>query len=353
MKIGNARYGGESKKNYFKLKDGRSTFRILPPLGDLADDGRWSVFMSIHYGYKNSEGKMRTFQSPEIKNRKTKMIDSPDAAKNRITTGKALLEEAKKKGDKATEEQLFKLFGGQKPLYNLDSHHYMNVMDLQGNIGVLKIRHKAKLALDAVIKQLRAEGKDPLSVNDGRFFNFDRSGSGLDTVVQVSVYKETLDVQGVGKVERDLVHALTPEVIARLAREASELDKMAVKPTSEEVERIVKEGAKAVDEILDGKYGKNGGTSATDEIEPEGEESAAVAGTRVDSTPAQQAAAAASPAAAVQQTTQPTQAAVAPVQQAVAQAPAPVVTQAAPATQTTAQALNQQSDDDFLKSMGI
>ena len=38
MKIGKAKYGA-GKKTYFKLKDGDQTFRILPPLGDLADDG--------------------------------------------------------------------------------------------------------------------------------------------------------------------------------------------------------------------------------------------------------------------------------------------------------------------------
>lgn len=357
MKIGNARYGGESKKNYFKLKDGRSTFRILPPLGDLADDGRWSVFMSIHYGYKNLEGKMRTFQSPEVKDRKSKMVTNPDAAKDRIAKGKAQLEAAKQSGNKDLEAQLFKLFGGQKPQYNLDSHHYLNVMDLQGNIGVLKIRHKCKLALDAVIKQLRAENKSPVSVDDGRYFNFDRSGSGPETVFQVSVYKEKINVSGVGEVERDFVHVLTPEILARLEREASDLTKIAVKPTSEEVARMVAEGASAVSEIMDGKYGKNGSAS---EEEPEGEEeSAAVAGTRVDSTPAQQAAAAASPAANLAQQA-PVQQAQAPVQQAPVQQAAPVAPAvtaaapaAAPATQTTAQKANAQTDEDFLKSMGL
>ena len=345
MKIGNAKYGGESKKNYFKLKDGRSTYRILPPLGDLADEGRWSVFYSIHYGYKNSEGKMRTFQSPEIKDRKSKIITSPDAAKERIAKLKAELEKAKASGNKELEAKLFKLVGGQKPQFNLDSHHYLNVMDLQGNIGVLKIRHKCKLALDAVIKQLRAKGKDPISVNDGRFFNFDRSGNATETIYQVSIYKETLDVQDVGKVERDFVHVLTPEIISRLTIEALELNKMVSKPTSEEVQRIVTEGAKAVDEILDGKYGKadaatGASPSATDDIDP-GEDD--VPAFEVPKTqPVQQAAPVANTAVQTP----------APVQQPAAQA-APAVTQAAPVTQTTAQKVNEQTDDEFLKSMGL
>ena len=67
MKLGQAKYGGEYvKKNNYKLKDGEQVYRILPPMGELAEQGRWSVFYNVHFGYKNSEGKLRPFQSPEV-----------------------------------------------------------------------------------------------------------------------------------------------------------------------------------------------------------------------------------------------------------------------------------------------
>lgn len=261
--FGKAKFGGKGR-NWFKLKDGTNgPFRILPPMGDLSDDGRWSAFYSIHYGYKNSEGKMRTFVSPLIKNRKTKMIESADAALDRITQLKAKLEEAKAAKNNELVMKLLELVGGKKSRYNLDNNHYLNVVDLQGNVGILKIRHRCKLALDAEIKKLRDAGVEPLDADTGRFFSFNRTGTGMDTVYSVSVYKEKLHIQGVGDVEKDIVHQITDDLARRCLvqnkdgsftyKEAGRLDSLFAKPTSAEVERIVKEGEKAVDEILDAK----------------------------------------------------------------------------------------------------
>ena len=261
--FGKAKFGGKGR-TWFKLKDGSNgPYRILPPMGNLADDGRWSVFYSIHYGYKNSEGKMRTFQSPLLKNRKTKMIESPDAALDRITQLKVKLDEAKKAGNQEVVAKLLELVGGKKSRYNLDNNHYMNVVDTQGNVGILKIRHRCKLALDAEIKKLRDAGVEPLDPETGRFFTFHRSGMGMDTVYSVSVYKKKIRIENYGEVEQDVVHTIDDELARRCItqnkdgsffyREAGRLDSLFAKPTSAEVERNVREGEKAVDEILDAK----------------------------------------------------------------------------------------------------
>lgn len=255
MKLGKARYGGGgsfAKRKYFKLKDGESVFRILPPLGDLADRGIWSVFYRVHYGYVDSQGKSKAFQSPLVKNNKTKMIEVPDPALEKIEKLKAELAKAKATGNVALTEKLAKLVGDGKILgqFNLDSNHYMNVLDTQGNIGVLKIRHKAKLALEATIKRLRENGVDPLSPEDGRFFVFRRTGKGLDTTFQVDILKEKMNVPGVGMVEKDVVHVLDDSIVSRLESEAADLDKIYKKISAEEVARIVTEGPTAVDEIL-------------------------------------------------------------------------------------------------------
>jgi len=49
IKIGKAKFGAQNQqRKYFKLKDGEQAYRILPPLGELADQGRWSIFHSVH-----------------------------------------------------------------------------------------------------------------------------------------------------------------------------------------------------------------------------------------------------------------------------------------------------------------
>lgn len=371
IKIGSAKYGVTQKK-YFKLKDGESTFRILPPLGDLADEGRWSVFYKVHYGYKNTKGKLRVFQSSLVKNRKTKMVEVPDAAVERIETLKAKLEEAKATGNKAMVEKLGKLVSGQKPMYNLDSNHYLNVVDSQGNIGILKLRHRAKQALDEEIKALREKGIDPLSVDNGRYFVFRRSGTGLDTTFTVRVLKEKISIEGVGEVERDVVHKLNSELISRLGEEAAQLNKLFKEVSAEDIKRIVESSdlltgqSPVIDELFDNR--DSGGSSSFDEgdedygDEEDGSSSsassaAAATTTQAAKTTTTQAAASVGPNTEKALEAAPAQTQAAPAQTqtqaAPAQAAAPKVEVKSNPTQTTAEAVSEMSDDEFLKSLGL
>lgn len=340
--FGKSRDGGSSnfiKKNYWKLKDGQQVFRILPALGELAKDGVWSKYYSVHFGYKNSEGKHRPFQSPEVKNNKTRMIEVPDAARQRIETLKAQGEKAKASGDKSTFEKV----GKALKIFNLDNNHYVNAMDEHGNIGVLKLRHRAKTALDTLIKKLEKDGIDPRDPVNGRFLVFERSGNGTDTQFVISVKQEDLDVPGVGKVKRDVVSALTPEMADRMGstqkdgsfkyKEASNLLTLFRKPSASEVERIVKEGVTAVDEIFDTK--KEAVVTSTDEFSDEYGLNTIVE-TEV-SAPAVE-------SVKVQE--------VEPKPSLVVKA-SPSPTTPTSSTKTTAEILAEQSNEDFFKSLGV
>jgi len=372
IKIGSAKYGITQKK-YFKLKDGESTFRILPPLGDLADEGRWSVFYKVHYGYKNTKGKLRVFQSSLVKNRKTKMVEVPDAAVERIETLKAKLEEAKASGNKAMVEKLGKLVSGQKPMYNLDSNHYLNVVDSQGNIGVLKLRHRAKQALDEEIKALREKGVDPLSVDNGRYFVFRRSGTGLDTTFAVRILKEKINIEGVGEVERDVVHKLNSELINRLGDEAAQLNKLFKEVSADDIKRIVESSdlltgqSPVIDELFDSAKG-DGGSSSSDEGDEDygDEEESSSSSSAAAAASTTQAAKTTQAAASVGSNTEKALEAAPAETQAAAPAKTETKTEAAPAqaaapkvevksnpTQTTAEAVSEMSDDEFLKSLGL
>lgn len=349
MKIGKANYGS-GKKTYFKLKDGDGVYRILPPLGDLADDGIWSTYYRVVYGYTNTAGKSRAFESSLVMNRKTKMIEVPDASVERLDKLKASLEAAKQKKDKASIERLHKLVGAPKSRYNLDSNHYMNVVDLQGNIGILKLRHKAKQALDVQIRKLRDKGIDPLAVETGRYFVFTRTGMGNETQFAVSVYGVEQEVDGVGTVSVPVVHKLSEDILNRLSSEAGELQKLFKKPTAEEVEQIVKESDLAtgvspnIDDILG--YKKEEAAATTDDSGDDEAEAYEAATTKAESETIETATA---------NTTE-------------AEPPAPVVAKTetkAPtpktdtkkatttAPQTTAEKVADMSDSDFLKSLGL
>lgn len=346
-KLGGAEGGGFVKKKNFKISDGDNTFRIFPSIGfnGKEPNGKWAVFHRVHFGYKTSDGKMRVFESPLVKN-KEKMVTSPDAALERVETLKADLQKAIDRRDKDEAQRLTALVGGKKPIYNLDSNHYMNVINENGEIGVLKLRHKGKLVLDALKKTLESEGIKPLSADDGRFFVINRQGMGLDTTYSVKVKTRKVTVEG-RTLNEDVVHVITEDIIKRLDTEAADLETLFVKPTSEEVAQIVKESdlntgrSKAVDRIFAKK--ENAATASQVEPEQEGEDEptstsapqAQAAQPQTQAAPQQQAAPA--------QVSQPAE----PTQQAAQTTIKLDATTAVPKQQT----ITEMSDDDFLKSL--
>lgn len=274
VKIGSSRYG-KSKKTYFKMKPGSNVFRILPPIGKLADAEQWAVYHKVHYGYettpdpKTGKAKLRPFLSPERYNWDTKMVEVPDAAKQRIDALRAAQAKAKEAG--MTEK--VQLISAQLQKYNLDKKWYVNAMDLQGNIGLLKIPHKAKQSLDAEIDKLQARGIAPTNVENGRYFEFTKTGEGRETQYKVNVYEEPVVVNGkTYKEEKE--HTLSSDDIKKYKSEYFELSELFKAPTSEQVARMVSEGARAVDEILGGPAAAN--TSSDDDEEDTDAETASL-----------------------------------------------------------------------------
>lgn len=364
--------GGGKKKEYRKLKDGDSIYRILPALGDLAKSNTWSVFWKVHYGYKNTQGYSRVFESPLVETRtKPRMIESPDAALEFIDSIKAEIAKQKSMGpnSKPVVDKLEEIAGGRKSRFNLDNNHYMNAVDLEGNIVILKIRHRAKQALDAAIKKLEATGVVPLSPNDGRYFVFSRSGMGLDTAFSVSVYQEEVEING-KKYKEDKIHVMDAALIGRLRAEAGELNRLFKSPTSAEVAEIVKTTnpqtgiSPAVDKYLDSRQGENSdeGSDNTDcsTPAPAALVNPALAGILAQATPTPQPAVVIQPQAAAPQPavlqapvdTTPVQAAVMPPVQEPIQMATASVTQAA-ARPVAAQSIADTSDADFLASLGV
>ena len=373
-KFGTNNYGGNfTKRNRYKLKDGDNVYRILPAMGDLAKDGVWSVYYSVIFGFKTSDGKHRPFQSPEIYNRETKKVDVRCAATDMINKLKDQLKEAKDAGNKEAAVQLAKIVGDYPVMgvYSLNKDHYLNVVDRQGNVGQLELGHKAKLALKDEIDRVRKEdGFDPLSPENGRFFNIRRTGKGLDTGHNVSVVKEKVDVPGVGKVERDLVHVIDDALGDRLLlektnkdgsksytyKEAANLDTLYQFPTAEQVALIVKTAdiltgkSAAVDQVLGKAPAAEAEAPAEDTAFADAERAEAEAKKATLAEAAKEAAkqsAAAENAAVRLATIEAAQSVVQETKAATAQAAA------APAAQTTAQAVAAMSPDDFMKQFGV
>jgi hypothetical protein len=252
MKLGQPKYE-KSTKNYFAFKKDQNTFilRILPPLGELAESGKWSVFHRVEFGHLGTDGRMKPFLSPRVVNFDG-MVEVESESHTRRESLKTQLEQAKAAGNAGLVEQITTLLRK----YNQDSKHYMNVVDLQGNIGLFKIGHRGFQALKAQIEKLRSEGIDPIGIENGRFFVFSRSGKGRDTVYTVNEYKQKTEIDGpTGKmlVDAPFPHSINDSILSKLDTDAFELNKVYPSITAEQESRILNEGATAVDEILGNK----------------------------------------------------------------------------------------------------
>jgi hypothetical protein len=326
MKLGRANYEGSTGKKRFKLMDGDNVFRILPPMGSLADKGKWIQYYSVVWGYENPEGKRRPFQDCRVTNYRTKMVEVESAAYVKSEKIKAMyndLKERAKRGENVGEDTLKKALNLVKR-FNIEGKYYLNVMNLQGEIGLLKVGRKVKDALEVEIKKLMGKNVDPLSIDQGRFFNISKSGKMLNTTYQVTVYKEQRVLEGGEIAEFDKVHKLDDSIIARLANEAYDLGTLYTKTTVEQVEAIVN-GANP-DTVL--------GLSSSSQVEDDGGEDEEIPTTSV--------------ATSSQNLTQEIEKSIEkPKAEAPAPSPAPI------ATPAPSSSLANMTDEDFLAKMGV
>lgn len=266
IEIGKASYG-ETKKNYFKFKDGvdQLIVRILPPLGNLAKTGQWFKFYPVEFGYKGTDGRQKPFVSPRVVNSKTKMVEVESEAHafrqslfdQHQELGKQLDEAVSSENSDLVQEleQKRKDVGAKLKQFNVSKKFFMNAVDLRGNIGLLSIGSDAFTALRKAIDDLRKDGVDPLSADDGRFFVISREKgqSFRDTKYYVSTYLRKVEALVDGQktvVPTPVKHQLTPELIEQLKNQAFDLDTLYTRVTPEQEKQIVHGGPEGVDKVF-------------------------------------------------------------------------------------------------------
>ena len=344
MKVGKAKYGG--KKTSFKIQNGDNVYRILPPLGKLADAGKWYEYYRVEWGYKNSAGQNKPFQDVRKVNFKTKMVEVESAAHLRREALKERKDEivAAFKAGNATKDQVEDAVALVKR-YNLDAKYYLNAVNLEGKIGLLKLNSSLMKALRSTIETQQKKGVDPLAVENGLYLNFHRSnetGKLQDWVFSVTPYQQNVKATVNGQetiVQQAVTHTMDEAFISRLSSEAFELADMYPVLTAEQVEELVKAGdnhGALVDELLGGKQ--------------EAESTPSVDNTVAETAVEQRSEAVAeTPVTSVTETS-------APVQQASASVETTTVaaSEVNTASNTTPSAPSggQMSDEDFLASIG-
>lgn len=253
---GKPKYGAQSFQKTGKPVEGDNPFRILPPMHSLAEVGKWALYESTHWGYYgvNPDPKgdpiMRPFRCIQVRNRKTGIIEQecPACTQFDIEDKKAAsqLADLQKAGTSESEiETVMASINGWIYDHRPERKWYINVMYSDGTFGDYKLNHKFhKKGLDALIQKYQEEeGKDPLDLDDGCWFNIARTGKGRNTVDKVDFAKDTIEVPVNGKqtkVEIIRTGALTDEQKNRALESCRDLNDLGgLRVTYEQIYELV------------------------------------------------------------------------------------------------------------------
>lgn len=239
---------GFAKKKYFNVKEGTQLYRVLPPYGDLASKGQLAVYWSLFW-LRGSDGRNRPVVSIRRLDRNKNVVVA-DPIFDKIEALKVSLSYMEKNQEnpmiiekmKATIQDL-----------NVDKAYYLNAMNPQGEIGILKVRYTAFQALQKRMEELYKEGVDAVNVGPGKgvFFEFkrykDEKGKTIYEVVPATKKTRTPE----GKLISEYLEAPIDEnVMARVKNEGADLSTLYKARTSEEMTALATLDPLMVDRVF-------------------------------------------------------------------------------------------------------
>ncbi len=238
MGYGKAKYGSDQKfqKTGKPGKGpGNNFIRVMPPMHSLADEGKWAVYRTTHWGYAGvhpsdpAKTVVRPFLCIEDKDRRSGMVRQAcgecDNFRAKEAEANAYEAELKKKGldTKAIKDDPdMKAFNDWLSAHSPERKWYINVKYKDGTFGDYKINHKThKKGIDAKIAELLDNQQiDALDPEQGVWFNIKRLGDGFTVPDVVEV--EMTPGEKKGSLEIALA-PLTPEEQERGLKECRDL----------------------------------------------------------------------------------------------------------------------------------
>jgi hypothetical protein len=200
----------KSYKPYHTIKEiGENTFRIAPPCRSLvtAPNPDYAIFNKVHFGYGVQDDqnpdkiRARPFYCIHKTDYKTKMVlvQCPECAKIKQVVDEMEALKAKLTNEGHPKDYITQAVSPQAQWlqsHNLDNKWYGYAKNLAGEWNVIKIGHKAKLALDDRMKRtFREDGIKALDPASGVWFKFTKNGlRGPNALTTVEVLKEKVDM---------------------------------------------------------------------------------------------------------------------------------------------------------------
>lgn len=268
VQVGKASYDRKTF-NSFKIEEGSNVYRILPPIAPPGSEPpeTWNVGVAVHWGYKNSKGKMRPFVCPEKKDRKTKMIIHRCAECDRLADLQRVYDDklaqfTKELGKEKAEKKL-KHYKEHLFTFNRGFKIYVNAYNEKNQIGALgmSMTHFKLLQIEA--DKFSKKGWDITAMHQGVWFDFFREGS------------KTFKVEVVRNDDDTMKSAKVPiEVAKQLKNSVRDLNKLFTVLTDEQITKLA--NSEANPEVVDAIFG----SGETEESEGGGDQTAAASAAR-------------------------------------------------------------------------
>lgn len=205
--FGAASYTNERKFKFFKLEEGQNVFRVLPPMKSMRNNKRgWGIYFSLIYGWNGvdkqdpTKTRFRPFLCLEERDPKTGMVTRECPASKLRQEKLDQWERLKARCEQertpeAERKMLLAPLADWLKTHTIDRGWRLLVMNKKNEFGILRISHKAKKSLDAAAQKLSQQGYDPFGPK-GVWFEFNRSGLGFDTVVDVQPLRVIEQING-------------------------------------------------------------------------------------------------------------------------------------------------------------
>ena len=214
LAVGKANYSGNNsefgarrptvyKLGHKKLEDRTMILRIAPPVGAMAERGTWARFIKQHFGYTihctKKDGSQfnlpLTFSCIEERDREGNVTKHcPECDEIRGQKEKVKAKEAALQAAGKDEKEIDAALGYLKTWtrqHNLDKKWHFIAKNINGSWSYGAISHscykllKGTGAAPGLIDTFVSKGLDPLGVDKGAWFRFQRNGSNWNDITDV------------------------------------------------------------------------------------------------------------------------------------------------------------------------
>jgi len=214
------------KRNFFKLVPGDNIYRIMPPMFDSREKGLWAYYYSDHFGFVDSKGMKRKFLCSRVysnrvlqpclfcedQEHKKAQLEILSKKLSSLHEDLALLKDHQGEAYNRIQEEISEIEQKKSMISRLISRNtafYVNAMNQNGEFGILGLkktvyqelvgkREKNGMRVEGMLQKLKSEENiDPLSPNEGVWFNIIRTGTGFtDIRYKVELVYETEIING-------------------------------------------------------------------------------------------------------------------------------------------------------------